>query len=116
MQGYLIGLAKVWALLAGISLIVARLNVHVAIHVIGFLLATILAIVSCNSYYRERRSKILLLSIAFIFLEFQQLMELSQSLLSLDVIVPVPLIGIEFNHLISFATVAFLTVGVLGKD
>lgn len=116
MQEYLIGFAKVSAISAGIGLILVRLNVHMAIHVVGFLLATLLAVVSCNSYYRDRRPKILLLAIAFILLDLQQLMELSESLWGLNVNIPVPLLGIEFIHVISFATVAFLAAGVLRKD
>ncbi len=116
LQEYLIGFAKVSAIGAGIGLILVKLNVHMAIHVAGFLLATLLAVVSCNSYYRDRRQKILLLSIAFILLDLQQSMELFESLWSLNINIPVPLLGIELIHIISCATVAFLAAGVLSKE
>ena len=116
LQEYFASLVKVSAIGTGIGLIIVKLNVHMAIHVIGLLLATLLAVVSCNSYYRDRRPKILLLAIAFILLDLQQFMELSESFLSLKVNVPVPLLGIELSHLISFATVAFLAAGVLRKE
>ena len=112
----MIGFAKASALGTGIGLILVKLNLHMALHVIGFLLATLLAVISCNSYYRYRRPKILLLAIAFILLDLQQMMELSESLWSLNINTPVPLLGIEFIHIISFATVVFLAAGIIRKE
>jgi hypothetical protein len=115
LQEYLGAFAKVSAVGAGIGLILARFDVHMSIHVLGFLLATLLVVVSCNSYYRERRLKVLFLAIGFGLLDLQQLMELIGFFGIFDFNMPIPLLGIEMIHTVSFATVAFLAVGLLKK-
>jgi hypothetical protein len=115
LQEYLSGFVKVSAVGGGIGLILAKFDVHMSIHVLGFLLATLLVVVSCNSYYRERRLKVLFLAIGFGLLDLQQLMELIGYFGILDVNMPIPLLGIEMIHTVSFATVVFLAVGLLKK-
>jgi hypothetical protein len=115
LQEYLSGFAKVSAAGAGIGLILAKFDVHMSIHVLGFLLATLLVVVSCNSYYRERTLKVLFLAIGFGLLDLQQLMELIGFFGIFDVNMPIPLLGIETIHTVSFATVVFLAVGLLKK-
>lgn len=100
---------------AGIVVFAAKVSVHTSIHALGFLLATVLAIISCNSYYRDRSPKILILAIAFTLLDLQQLMELSEAIQLFDFNTPIPFLGIEMVHAVSFATVTFLLAGVVKK-
>lgn len=116
LQAYLGIFAKVLAVVASIGLILAKFDVHMSIHVLGFFLATLLVVVSCNSYYRERSLKVLFLAIAFVLLDLHQLMELFGSLGIFDVNIPIPLLGIELIHTVSFATVVFLAAGLLKKN
>jgi hypothetical protein len=115
LQGHLIGLAKVSAFLATLGLLIAKLNVHVALHAVGIALSTLVAVVSCNAFLRDRRPKILLLTIAFLLLGVEQVMESFDSLGFAVVNTPLPLVGIEFLHAVSFAAVLFLAAGVLKK-
>jgi hypothetical protein len=116
LQVYLSIFGKVSAVVASIGLILVKFDVHTSIHVLGFLLASLLVVVSFNSYYRERSVKVLFLAIAFILLDVHQLMELFESLGTFDVNTPIPLLGIELIHTVSFATVVFLAAGLLKKD
>ncbi len=101
---------------AGIGLgITARLDLHLSLHIVGVLLAGLLAVLSWASYFRDRRPKIGLLAFAFVFLTLHQLLELSESLGSFYVNIPVPFLGIEIIHLVSFCTVVFLAAGILKK-
>ena len=110
------GLVKVSAVVgAGIAVVAAKFSLHTSIHVLGFLMATVLVVISCNSYYRERSPKILLLTIAFAFLTLQQMMELSEAVQVFNFNATIPFLGIELVHTVSFATVAFLAAGVLKK-
>ncbi len=86
-----------------------------AIHAMGIALATLLAVVSCNAYLRDRRPKILLLTIGFLLLGMQQVMESVESLGFAVVNTSLPLVGIEVMHAVSFGTVLFLAAGVLKK-
>ena len=115
MQTHLIGLAKVSALLATMGLLIAKIDIHMAIHAAGITLAALLAVVSCNAFLRDRRSKILLLTIAFLLLGVQQVMESLESLGFTVVNTPLPLVSIELLHAVSFGTVLFLAAGVLKK-
>ncbi len=115
LQVHLIGFGKVSVLLAALGLLVAKFDIHMAIHVVGIALAALLAVVSCNSYLRDRRPKILFLSAAFLLLGVQQVMEALESLGFAVVNAPLPFIGIELLHVVSFGTVLFLAVGVLKK-
>lgn len=115
MQVHLIGFGKISALLAALGLLVVKLDIHMAIHAAGISLAVLLAVVSCNAYLRDRRPKILLLTIAFLFLGAQQMMEALESLGFSVVNTPVPLIGIELMHAVSFGAILFFAVGVLKK-
>jgi len=104
------------ASVAGIGFgLTVRTNLHLSLHVVGVLLAALLAILSWASYFRDRRPKIGLLALAFVLLTFHQLLELSESLGSVYVNFPVPFLGIEMIHLVSFCTVAFLAAGILKK-
>src|SRR5208282_5536798 len=99
---------------AGIGFgLTARFNLHLSLHIVGLLLACLLAVVSFASYFRDRRPKIGLLALAFLFLALHQLLELAESLGSVYVNFPVPFLGIEIIHLVSFVTVVFLAVGIL---
>ena len=115
LQVHLIGLAKVSALLATLGLLIAKLNIHMAIHAVGIALAALLAVVSCNALLRDRRPKILLLAIAFLLLGVEQVMESFESLGFAVVNTPLPLVGIELLHAVSFGAVLFLAAGVLKK-
>ena len=115
MQPHLIGLAKVSALLATLGMLIAKLNFHMAIHAVGITLAALLAVVSCNAFLRDRRPKILLLTIAFLLLGVQQVMESLDSIGFAVVNTPLPLVGIELLHAVSFGAVLFLAAGVLKK-
>ena len=86
-----------------------------AIHLVGIALAALLAVVSCNAFLRDRRPKILLLAIAFLLLGAQQVMESLESLGFAVVNTPLPLVGIELLHAVSFGAVLFLALGVLKK-
>ncbi len=112
---YLSILAKALAVVASVGLILAKFDVHMSIHVLGFFLAALLVVVSCNSYYRERSLKVLFLAVAFVLLDLHQLLELVGSLGIFDVNMPIPLLGIELIHTVSFAAVVFLAVGLLKK-
>ena len=102
---------------AGIGFgLTARFNLHLSLHVVGVLLAGLLALISWTSYFRDRRPKIGLLAFAFLFLTLHQLLELSESLGSFYVNFPVPFLGIEIIHLVSFCTVVFLAAGILKKS
>ena len=101
---------------AGIGLgLTARVNLHLSLHVVGVLLAGLLAFLSWASYFRDRRPKIGFLAFAFMFLTIHQLLELYGSLGSFDVNFPVPFLGIEIIHFVSFCTVVFLAAGILKK-
>lgn len=113
---YFGGLVKTSSIATFGWLIAAKANVHIAIHLVGILLATLLAVVSWNSYYRNPSSKILLLAIAFALLDLSQIMETLESLGVMFVNLSLPLLGIEFIHTVSFATVALLAAGVLKKE
>jgi hypothetical protein len=115
LQVHLIGLGKVSALLAAMGLLIAKLDVHMAIHAVGIALAALLAVVSCNSYLRDRRPKVLLLTVGFLLLGLQQVMESFESLGFAVVNTPLPLVGIELLHAVSFGTVLFLAAGVLKR-
>lgn len=122
LQAQLIGLSKVSAVLVamgfavGVSLgQIARLNIHMAIHVMGIALATLVAVVSCNAYLRDPSPKILLLSISFLLLVIEQVMEALESLGFAVVMMPLPFVGIELLHVVSFGMVLFLAAGVLKK-
>lgn len=115
LQVHLIGFGKVSVLLAALGLLVARLDIHMAIHAAGIALAVLLAVVSCNAYLRDRRPKILLLTVAFLFLGVQQVMEAFESLGFAIVNTPVPLVGIELMHVVSFGAILFFAAGVLKK-
>ena len=106
---------KLPVIIAGVGLILAKLSVHMTLHIIGFLLAGFLAIVSCNSYRRDRRAKILLLVIAFVLIDLQQLLELFESAGVYNVNIAVPVLGIELVHFVSFSSIAFLAAGILRK-
>jgi hypothetical protein len=104
------------ASVAGIGFgLTARINLHLSLHVVGVLLAGLLAILSWASYFRDRRPKICLLAFAFVLLTLHQLLELSESLGSAYVNLPVPFLGIEIIHLVSFSTVVLLAAGILKK-
>lgn len=115
LQGYLAGFAKMAVVGGGIGLIIAKLDVHMSLHVLGFLLATFLAVVSCRSYFRDRSQKVFLLAVAFVLLDLHQLLEAFESFGILAVNLTLPLLGIELIHAVSFATVVFLAAGVLKK-
>ena len=115
MQISLIGLAKVFPFLIAISLMIDAFKIHLTIHVIGVALAAVLAVVSCNAYLRDSRPKILLLTIAFMLLGAEQVMEFLQSLGFTAVMTPLPFLGIELMHAVSVGAIAFLTAGVLKK-
>ena len=115
MQISLVGLAKVFPFLVAISLMIDEFKIHMTIHVVGVALAAVLAVVSCNVYVRNRAPKILLLTIAFMLLEVEQVMEFFQSLGFTAVNIPLPFLGIELLHAVSFGAIAFLTAGVLKK-
>ena len=111
----LVGLAKVFPFLLGFGLLVDGFTIHMTIHAVGVALAAVLAVVSCNVYLRDSRPKILLLTIAFLLLGVEQVMEFLQSLGVASVNMALPLIGIELMHAVSFGAIAFLTAGVLKK-
>jgi hypothetical protein len=115
LQAHLIGLAKVSALLATLEILIAKFDVHMAIHVLGIALAALIAVVSCNAFLRDRRPKVLLLAIAFLLLGVQQIMESFESLGFAVVNTPLPLVGIELLHAVSFGAILFLAAGVLKK-
>jgi hypothetical protein len=115
MQANLVVLAKVSAFLAAIGMLIGKLNIHMTIHAMGITLAAVLAVVSCNAYWRDRRPKILLLTIAFLLLGVQQVLEASESLGLAVVNTQLPFVGIEFLHAISFGAILFLAAGVLMK-
>ena len=102
------------ASLAGIGL-TATFDLHLSLHIVGLLLACLLTVISSISYFRDRRPKIGFLSLAFFFLTLHQLLELSESLGSAYVNFPVPFLGIEIIHLVSFGTIVFLAAGILKK-
>jgi hypothetical protein len=105
-----------FASLAGIGLgLTATFDLHLSLHIVGLLLACLLAVVSWASYFRDRRPKIGFLAFAFLFLTVHQLLELSESLGSVYVNFPVPFLGIEVIHLVSLGTVVFLAAGILKK-
>ena len=110
-----IGLAKVISSLVAVSLMIDAFRIHLTIHVIGVALAAVLAVVSCNAYMRDSRPKILLLTIAFMLLGAEQVMEFLQSLGYTTVMMPLPFLGIELMHVVSVGAIAFLTAGVLKK-
>jgi hypothetical protein len=115
LQAHLIGLAKGSAFLAAMGLLIAKLNIHMAIHALGIALAALLAVVSCNAFLRDRRPKIFLLTIAFLLLGVQQVMESLDSLGFAVMNTPLPFVGIELLHAVSFGAVFFLAAGVLKK-
>jgi hypothetical protein len=115
LQAHLIDLAKVSALLATLEILIAKFDVHMAIHVLGIALAALIAVVSCNAFLRDRRPKVLLLAIAFLLLGVQQIMESFESLGFAVVNTPLPLVGIELLHAVSFGAILFLAAGVLKK-
>lgn len=101
---------------AGIGFgLTARFNLHLSLHIVGLLLAALLAVLSWASYFRDRRPKIGFLALALLFLTLHQLLELSESLGSVYVNFPVPFLGIEIIHLVSFGTVVFLAAGILKR-
>ena len=104
------------ASLAGIGFgLTERFDLHLSLHVVGVLLAGFLTLLSWTSYLRDRRPKICFLAFAFLFLTLHQLLELFESLGSFYVYFPVPFVGIEIIHLVSFCTVVFLAAGILKK-
>ena len=111
----LIGLAKFFPFLIAMTLLVDQFNIHMIIHAVGIALATAVAIVSINVYLRDRRPKILLLTIAFLFLGAQQVIESFESLGLTIVNTPLPFVGIEFSHAVSVGAIVFLAAGVLKK-
>jgi hypothetical protein len=115
LQISLIGLAKVFPFLVAISLMMDAFKIHLTIHVIGVALAAVLTVVSCNAYFRDSRPKILLLTIAFMLLGAEQVMEFLQSLGFTAVMMPLPFLGIELMHVVSVGAIAFLAAGVLKK-
>jgi len=115
LQTHLIAVSKVSVLLAAMGLLLAKLNIHMAIHAMGIALAVLIAVVSCNAYLRDRSQKILLLSVAFLLLVVEQVLEGLDSLGFVAVMTPLPFVGIELLHVVSFGMVLFLAVGVLKK-
>jgi hypothetical protein len=115
LQLSLAGLAKAFPFMVGMSLLIDGFQIHMTIHVLGVALAAVLAVVSCNVYLRDLRPKILLLTVAFLLLGVEQVMELLQSLGFGGVNVQLPFVGIELLHAVSFGAIAFLTAGVLKK-
>jgi hypothetical protein len=115
LQLSLVGMAKAFSFLVGMGLLVDQFKIHMTIHAVGVALAAVLAVVSCNVYLRDSRPKILLLTIAFLFLGVEQVLEFLQSLGFAVVNMPLPFLGIELSHLVSFGAIAFLTAGVLKK-
>ena len=101
---------------AGLGILLStRLDLHLSLHIIGIMLATLIAIISWRSYIQDRRPKICLLAFAFLFLDLHQLLELFESLGMTFVNISLPLIGIELIHAISFGTIIFLAAGILKK-
>jgi len=101
---------------AGLGVILtAEFNLHLSLHVISILLASLIAVVSWRSYFRDPREKIGLLAIAFLLLDIHQVLELASSLGIANVNLTIPLLGIELIHAVSFSTVAFLAAGILKK-
>ena len=122
LQAQLIGLSKVSAFLVAMGFAVgvamgqiAKLDIHMAIHAMGIALAALIAVVSCNAYFRDPTPKLLLLSIAFLLLVVEQVMEGLESLGFAAVMMPLPFVGIELLHVVSFGMVLFLAAGVLKK-
>ena len=114
-QAHLVVLAKISMIAAALGLLIDKLDIHMAIHATGIILAGVIAFVSFNSYLRDRRPKILLLTIAFVLLEVEQVMESLESLGVSLVNAPLPFVGIEVTHAISFGAVLFLAAGVLKR-
>jgi hypothetical protein len=94
---------------------VNEFKIHMTIHTVGVALAAVLTFVACNAFMRNRTPKTLLLAIAFVLLEAEQLMEFSQSLGVSAVNITLPYLGIELIHAVSVGAIAFLTAGVLKK-
>jgi heme A synthase len=115
LPGNLIDLAKLSPFLIAIGFLFDKFDIHMMIHIIGVGLAVVLAVISCRVYVRDSRPKMLLLMIAFVLLGVQQVMELFESLGFTLVNTPLPLVGIELMHAISFGAIAFLAAGVLKK-
>jgi len=111
----LVGLGKFFPFLVALGLLVDGFKIHMTIHAVGVALAAVLVTVSCTVYLRDSRPKILLLTIAFLLLGAQQVMEFLQSLGFAAVNMPLPFLGIELMHAVSVAAIAFLTAGVLKK-
>jgi hypothetical protein len=115
LQVSIVGIAKVLPFLVGMGLLIDGFQIHMTIHAVGVALAAVLGVVSCSVYSRDSRPKILLLTIAFLLLGAEQVMEFLQSLGFAAVNTPLPFLGIELTHAVSFGAIAFLTAGVLKK-
>jgi hypothetical protein len=105
--------AKYCPFLIAIGLLFDKFNVHMVIHITGIALAALLAVISCKVYLHDSRPKILLLTVAFLLIGVQQVLESFESLGFALVNAPLPFIGIELIHAVSFGAIAFLTAGVL---
>jgi hypothetical protein len=90
-----------------------QFSVHILLHIVSLAIATFMVVVSWTSFLRARRSKILLLAIAFLLLDVQQLMEFFEVFGAFNPNLLLPLVGVEVMHSISFATIALFAAGVL---
>jgi len=85
---------------------------HIIVHIIGFDIALFLTFVSTLTYNRTRNLKILLTAVSFGVLLLVELLYLLESTDLLGEF-HLPIIGVEFSHLLMIVMLSLFAIGIL---
>ena len=91
------------------------LGTDAVVHVLLVAFSALVLLISLLAYARRRDTRYMLLSIAFTFLSFSQVVELIETIFLSNQLIYIPLTGIHLSHFLDFLMLSSFGLALLVK-